>query len=142
MARKIHKLNISIDENYCILGIASDEPDYKLCWLINNGLSTNFIRIDNLELFHMKAGDKQVFSIFQYDDENTLLTYRIIKNRSDNGYFLEEFKNLDYIVHIQGEILQDEIDYFIQNVSKIPSIRLCIPVDPGKIKNKLRLELW
>ena len=142
MARKIHKLNTSIDENYCILGIASDEPDYKLCWLINRELSTDFVRIDNLELFNKKADDKQLFNLFQYDDEATLLTYRIIKNRSDNGFFLEEFKNLDYIIHIQGEILQDEIAGFIQKVSKISSVRLCVPVDLGKIKNRLRLELW
>jgi hypothetical protein len=142
VARKTLKLITAIEENYCILGIASDEPDYKLCWLINHSLSTRFEKIENLELFHKKAGEEQQFPLFYYHDENSLLTYRIIKNRSDNGFFLEEFKNLDYIVHIQGEIFPEEIEQFIQRVSKIDSIRLCVPVDLRKIKNRIRLELW
>lgn len=142
MVKKTHRLNISIDENYCLLGIACDEPDYKLCWLINNNLSTEFKRIENIELFSAKAADKQSFTVFQFVDEATLLTYRIIKNRSDNGFFLDEFKAIDYIVHIQGDILQDEITDFIKEVSKIHSVRMCVPVDLAKIKDRIRLELW
>jgi len=142
MARKIHKLSASIDENYCLLGIASDLPDYKLCWLINNELETNFERLDNLELYHKKLDEPQTFSIFQHNDEESLLTYRIIKNRSENGFFLEEVKNLDFLLHIQGEIFPDEITAFMKRVSGLPDIRLCIPVDLRKIREKFRLELW
>jgi len=142
MVKKSHKLNISIDENYCVLGIASDEPDFKLCWLINQNLSANFVRIENIELFYSRSDDKQSFAIFQHFDEATLLTYRIIRNRSDNGYFLEEFKALDYVVHIQGDILQDEISSFIKKVTAIPSVRLCVPVELSKVRNRIRLELW
>jgi len=142
LTRKIHKLSTSIEENYCLLGIAADLSDYKLCWLINNELSISFERIDNLELYHKKVNENQVFSIFQYYDEDSLLTYRIIKNRTDNGYFLEEVRNLDFLIHIQGEIIPDEINRFIISVAKIQGIRLCIPVNLRKIKDTFRLELW
>lgn len=141
-ARKVHKLNIAIDENYCLLGLASDEPDYKLCWMVNNELSMGFERMDDLELYHKKTERKQHFTMFQYEDEDTLLTYRIIKNRSEDGFFLEEFKNLDYVIHIQGEILTDDIDLFIHKVSGLQSVRMCVPVDLSRIKNRIRLELW
>ena len=142
MAKKTHILNTAIDENYCLLGLASDEKDYRLCWLINNELSTEFERIDNLELYLKKTDTSQIFSIYQYDDEDSLLTYRIIKNISENGYFLDKVKNLDYLIHIQGEILPDEISGFIKKISKISAIRLCVPVDLRKINDKSRLELW
>ena len=142
MASKKIILNTSVDENYCLLGIAADEQDYKLCWLINKELSTDFERIDDLEMYHKKTNSEQIFSIFQYYDEESLLTYRIIKNRSENGFYLDELKNLDYLIHIQGEIFPDEISGFIKEVSKISSVRLCIPVDLRKIKDKSRLELW
>ncbi len=38
MAMKKHKLNVAIEEDFCLLGIVTDEPDFKLCWLINQSL--------------------------------------------------------------------------------------------------------
>lgn len=142
MARKIHKLITSLDEKTYLLGLAVDEPDYKLCWLINNELSTDFERVDDLEIFHKKADEKQTFTIFQYFEEESLLTFRLINNRSETGYFLEEVKNLDFLIHIQGEISPDEISDFIKRISGISAVRLCIQVELDKIKNKLRLQLW
>ena len=142
MARKIHKLITSIDEKIHLVGLAADEPDYKLCWLINNELSTDFERVDDLEVFHKKTKEKQTFTIFQYSEVESLLTFRLINNRSETGYFLEEVKNLDFLIHIQGEISPDEISKFIKRISGIPAVRLCIPVVLDKIKDKPRLQLW
>lgn len=126
-----------------MLGIATDEADYRLCWLINNRYGTNFERIDDLELYYRRSDANQLFSIFHYFDDDSLLTYRIIRNRAENGgYFLEELKNLDYLVHIQGEIFPDEISNFIDQLGQLAEIRFCIPVDLGKIREKVRLQLW
>lgn len=124
------------------MGIASDVPDYKLCWLVNNALSMGFKRMDDLELYHRKINENQVFSLFQFVDENKLLTYRIIKNRCANGYFLEGVKNLDFLIHIQGEIMMDDVRELIKNIMRISDIRLCIPVNINKIPDKSRLEIW
>ena len=102
MAIKKHKLDIAIEEDFCLLGVVSDEPDYKLCWMINQVLDQAFEKLDDLKLFHKKLQEEQAFSIYAYQDEDALVTYRIIKNRSGSGYFLDELKNLDYLVHIQG----------------------------------------
>lgn len=142
MAIKKHKLEMAIEEDFCLLGVIADEPDYKFCWMINRELEINFEKLEDLDLYHPKLNVDQQFSIFAFDDEEAMVTYRIIKNRSDQGYFLDELKNLDFLVHIQGEIYQDQIGTFMQSVNTIPAVLMCVPVDLARLRNKERLFLW
>ncbi len=106
---------MAIDEDFCLLGMVSDEPDYKLCWLINKTMGTEFYtNWTNLSCIHRRLTKDVAYSIFALEDEDSLLTYRIIKNRAVESYFLDELKNLDYIIHIQGEMNEDKISSFIQ----------------------------
>ena len=142
MARKKHKLDVAIEEDFCLLGVVSDEPDYRLCWMINHALELAFEKLDDLKLYHRKLKEEQLFSIFLYQDEDALVTYRIIKNRSEQGYYLDELKNLDYLVHIQGDLITEKINAFMQSVGILSAVRMCLPVDLKVIRNKERLLLW
>jgi hypothetical protein len=142
MAIKKHKLKMAMEEDFCLLGVVADEPDYKFCWMINRVLEINFEKLDDLVLYHPKLDADQEFSIFFYENEEAMLTYRIVKNRSDKGYFLDELKNLDFLVHIQGEIYGDQIGTFMQSVNSLSSVRMCVPVDLSRLRNKERLLLW
>lgn len=142
MGVKKHKLDLAIEEDFCLLGVVSDEPDYKLCWLINTALDMNFEKQEELQLFHRKLDEEQVFSLFSYDDKDALITFRIIRNRSDKGYFLDELKNIDYLIHIQGEINTSRINDFMLSVGALEAVRMCVPSDLSRIKSKERLLLW
>jgi len=142
MGVKKHKLDLAIEEDFCLLGVVTDEPDYKLCWMINRILDMNFEKQEELQLFHRKLDEEQVFSHFSYHDSDTLITFRIIRNRSENGYFLDELKNIDYLIHIQGEINTTRINDFMQSVGALEPVRMCVPSDLSRIKNKERLLLW
>ena len=142
MGKKKHKLDLAMEEDFCLLGVVSDEPDYKLCWMINRSLNMNFEKQDDLQLFHRKLDEDQFFSLFSFHDGDSLITFRIIKNRTENGYFLEELKNIDYLVHIQGEISAAGIGNFMHSVSELGTVRMCVPTDLSRIKNMERLLLW
>ena len=142
MAVKKHKLEMAIQENFCLLGMVSDEPDYRLCWMINQALDISFVKMDDVKLFHRKINEDQFFSLFCHEDDDALLTYRIIRNRSENGYYLDELKNIDFLVHIQGEITMEKINDFLQRIGSLTGVRMCVPVDLGKIRNQERLLLW
>lgn len=142
MAVKKHKLDMAIEEDFCLLGVVTDEPDYKLCWMINGTLAMNFEKQDDLKLFHKKINEEQEFSNFFYEDEEAMITFRIIKNRTDKGYYLEELKNLDYLIHIQGEISTLKISNFMLSVGGLNPVRMCVPCDLSRIKNHDRLLLW
>jgi hypothetical protein len=139
---KKHKLEVAMEEDFCLLGMVSDEPDYRLCWLLNQQLEMNFEKMDDLILHHRKLDQEQHFSHFVYNDEESMVTYRIVRNRTENGYFLEELKNLDYLIHIQGEVTPDKIDTFLQTTGNLEAVRICMPVNLQKIRNKERLMLW
>lgn len=142
MSQKKHKLSVAIDEDFCLLGVASDEPDYKLCWLINQQMDTSFARVDDLVVYNSKLNEQQEVALFVYHDENKMVTYRLIGNRLSTGYFLSDLKNIDYLLHIQGEIVTNEIDNFISRVVKAPGVRFCVPVNLQKIRERERLYLW
>lgn len=142
MAVKKHRLDLAIEEDFCLLGMVSDEPDYRLCWLINRETGTGFDKQEDLDLYHARLKTNQLFSIYLHVDQEAMLTYRIIRNRADRGYFLDELKNLDYLVHIQGELYQDHILEFIRVCSGMREVRMCIPVELNRIRNKERLLLW
>jgi hypothetical protein len=139
---KKHKLSVSIDEDYCLLGIVSDEPDYKLCWLVNQQTGTSFARADDLKVFSTKQNTEQLLSLFVHEDEQRFLTYRLIVNRTSAGYFLAELKNIDYFLHIQGEIVPDAISQVIRQLNGINAVRMCVPVDLGKVREREKLQLW
>jgi len=139
---KKHKLSVAFDEDYCLVGIASDEPDYKLCWLINQQLGTSFTKGEDLVVFNNKINQQQEVSLFTYYDDNKMVTYRMISNRSSSGYFLSDLKNIDYILHIQGFVTPNEIDELIGKIIKTEGIRMCVPVDLRRIKEKERLHIW
>ncbi|MFC2090151.1 IPExxxVDY family protein [Bacteroidota bacterium] len=142
MAPKKHKLSVSIEEDYCLLGISSDEPDYKVCWLINENARFSLTREDDLVLYNRKNVQEQVFSYFIYEDENTRIIYRLISNRTDTGFFLPELSNIDYVLHIQGDIHPEGISSLLSVISSIPAVRLCVPINLKKLKSQDRLQLW
>jgi len=139
---KKHKLDLAMDEDFCLLGLVSDETDYKLCWMINRSLDMNFEKQEDLGLFHPRLQEEQIFSLFSYHDDASMITYRIIKNRTDNGYYLDELKNIDYLIHIQGEINTSKITGFLNLVTSLEPVRMCVPSDLTRIRNKERLLLW
>ena len=142
MALKKHKLELAFDEDFCLLGLVADQADYRLNLLINRALGFNLLKQEDLSLYHRKLDQDQEFSLYEYFDDESLLTYRLIGNRAENGYFLDELKNLDYRVHIQGEIMEEGIGVFIGKTAAIPDVRMCVPVNLAKIRNKDRLLLW
>lgn len=131
-----------MEEDFCLLGVVADEPDFKLCWMINQALEMNFEKQEDIQLFHRKRNEEQVFSLFSYHDPDALITYRIIQNRSENGYYLDDLKNIDYLIHIQGEIQTERITDFMQSVNSLQPVRMCVPSDLSRIKNKERLLIW
>jgi len=142
MGVKRHKLDMAIEEDFCLLGVVTDEPDYKLCWMINRALDMNFEKQEELQLYHRKLDEEQVFSLFSYHDNDAMISYRIIRNRAENGYYLDELKNIDYMIHIQGEINTNRISGFMLSVGTLEPVRMCVPSDLSRINNKERLLLW
>ena len=78
-----------------------------------------FKRTDNLQIRNLRTGDDQEFSIYTYTDPKTHLHYDLFSNRCDNGFFLEEMKNIDYFMRVSGDINKTFSTLLVNKLRKI-----------------------
>lgn len=141
MAKKQHKLEYSLEFNADLIGISSHENDYRLCWALNSSLNFNFIRTHNVEIKGNINGEDQNFIKYTYIDDDTSNTYQLISNRCDNGFLLEEYTNIDFILMINGEYPGHFIGHLINSIKSISIITLAFKIDAESIKKKSKLKL-
>lgn len=139
MSKKIHKLTEKEDYPFELAGISSPENDYRLTWSLNNSLGIRLIRMDNLEIYHKRLDDKQTFPQFEYFDEETLLQYRLISNRSETGYLLKEMTKIDYLLQISGDLDEGWMENLIKKLNSVDGIILAFPIDPASLKSRNKL---
>jgi len=135
------KIRLTYDENFdfYILGISSFDKDYRLIWNINNSLGFQLVRTDNHVAFDKKAKTELDFPSYIYKDEDRYVRYRFIANKSDDMFLLDELRNIDYILLIQGEVDQSFVSSLRKDLSGVENVQAVFLIDPGKLKNKQRL---
>ena len=141
MSRKIHKLTERKDLDFELIGISSAENDYRLSWSLNNSFNLQLIRNENLEVFHKRLESRQEFSQFQYYDDSSLILYRLLSNRSENGNLLEELTNVDYVMQISGDLERGQTDQLVKDLNALASIRLAFKIDAAVLKSVHKLIL-
>ena len=139
MPKRIHILQDKESYNFGLIGISTPENDYRICWILNNSFEYKLVRLENLEIYHKKLEDSQAFPQFSYYDEETLLLYRLISNRCENGYLLEEMVNIDYLIQISGEYDKNFIEKQIRNLNKMEEITIAFQIDPATLKSRKKL---
>jgi hypothetical protein len=126
--KKLHKLNVNARPEIYIIGISSHENDYRLCWAINNQLGYKFSRSSNLEVYNEKISENQVFSVYSFNEDEYEIKYYLVSNTSQNGFLLPEYRNVDFIFVVQGEVSQKELDGLLARLKKIEIINLAFEI--------------
>lgn len=120
--KKVHKLVFDAVSDFYLLAIASHENDYRLTWALNQNLNLKLIKVDDFTCNHPKQKIIANYSMYNFDDENNHLKYNLISNKSEKGFLLPDFKNIDFILRISGEIDQDSLNTIVQKLKKIDII--------------------
>lgn len=139
MKKRSHKLAYSKEYAFRLIGISSHENDYRVCWAINGELGLRLNRTDNLAVFHKKLGAKQEFSLFRYFDEEDYLDYHLISNRCEDGFLLEELKNIDYLLRISGDCDDAIADRLLEGLKNTGIITTAFHVSVPGLKSRDRL---
>jgi len=140
MTKKTHKLNYLPDYNFKILGIISDEKDYKLVWNINNNLKWDFVREENYQLYNNKSKSERQFPHFSFTNDENYTTYKLLANKHEGLPLLEELKNIDYLLIIYDESGSENIPELTEKLKKIDSIRGVFHIKPDILRNKELLD--
>lgn len=141
MRKKTHTLDERENYEFGLIGISSPENDYRMSWILNNVLGFKFIRQDDLELYHKKLEGQQAFHQFRYYDEDTMLQYRMISNKCENGYLLEEMMNIDFVIQVTGDFNEGFTNKLAGSINSISEVSLAFPIDPSSLRSRKRLLL-
>ena len=133
----VDTLNDNFFEETRILGIIAPIKNYQLCWQMNNLLGFQFRLNADLEVHLRKKNRNYYFSIYESLEPNSCLIHYIYHNQFDGEYLLPEFKHMDFIWLMKGDIVDDEkCNRIKQAVKTINGIQLVTELTNEQVKNK------
>jgi hypothetical protein len=123
-----------------LLGIMAPMKDYQFCWQLNHMLGFDF-RINNeIEIQLNKKDRKYFFAVYEYREKNTALIHYLYNNQFDGEYLLPEFKHLDFLWLMKGDMVEDrKHQNHIDSIRSIKGVQLVVELTNEKIRNKEHL---
>lgn len=134
MDKKNVKFDFKPDMDFRLLGLGCRENDYRLSWAINKAMNINLAKSENLEIKNPKFSEIQQFSVYVNEVEESEEELLLISNRCENGYLIEELKNIDYFLLFRN-YPKDDFKSFIPVVKSIDEILLVVEIDPKELKS-------
>ena len=129
-------------EDAILLGIVAPIKDYQFSWQLNQLLGFNFRVNNDIEIQLKKKQRKYFFSIYEYQVTSTSLTHYLYNNQFDGEYLLPEFKHLDFLWLIKGDVVQaEDLKILVQAIKSLAGVQLINELTNEKIKNKQHLIL-
>ncbi|MBS1509314.1 MAG: IPExxxVDY family protein [Bacteroidetes bacterium] len=127
-------------EDSVLLGIVAPIKDYQFCWQLNQVLGFNFRVNNDFEIQLSKKDRKYFFAIYEYAVPATALVHYLYNNQFDGEYLLPEFKHLDFLWLIKGDLLPaEEQKALLQSIRSISGVQLVTEMTNEKIKHKQHL---
>ena len=127
-------------EDTRLLGIMAPIKDYQLCWHLNSLMRMDF-RINNeIEIQLTKKKRNYFFAMYEFCEPTGSLFHYVYNNRFDGEYLLPEFKHLDFLWLMKGDIVIEEtLQQTIHSIKEINGVQLVIELTNEKIRNKEHL---
>ena len=127
-------------EDCLLLGIVMPVKDYQFSWQLNQLLGFNFRVNNDIEIQLSKKQRKYFFSIYEYAVPSITLTHYLYNNQFDGEYLLPEFKHLDFLWLIKGDVVvADDVKSLMQAIRSLSGVQLVTEMTNEKIKNKQHL---
>jgi hypothetical protein len=120
-----------------LLGIVGPMKDYQFCWRLNQSMQIDFRLNHDNEIMLTRKKRNYFFSIYEYPEPAGSLVHYLYNNQFDGEYLLPEFKHLDFLWLMKGDVISKEtVQALVQSLKDIPGIQLVMELSHDKIKNK------
>ena len=127
-------------EDTRLLGIMAPIKDYQLCWYLNTMLGMDFRINNDIEIQLNKKKRNYFFAVYEFCEPAGSLSHYVYNNRFDGEYLLPEFKHLDFLWLMKGDIVTEEtFQQTISQIREISGVQLVVELTNEKIKNKEHL---
>jgi hypothetical protein len=129
-------IEIDHEFDFEIVGITSQEKDYRLVWSLNLQLGWNFERDFDHAVF-TKQGDS-IHSRFTYTEDDGMIIFTLLSNKGSDGFLLPEFSRFDYIMIIDGAS-QFRLEELLREARKAKFVLAALSLETMKMKSKYNL---
>jgi hypothetical protein len=120
-----------------LLGIMTPAKNYRFIWQVNSITGFDFRLNTDVEIQLKRKGRNYFFSIYQFCQTECELEHFIYYNQFEGEYLLPEFKHLDFLWLMRGNVITDGDFINVQNKLKaIEGTQLVTEITQEKIKNK------
>jgi hypothetical protein len=133
----IEELNDDFFEDTRLLGITAPVKNYQFCLQLNNQLGYHFRLNNDIEIHLRKKERSYYFSVYQSPEPNSFLVHYLYHNQCDGEYLLPEFKHMDFLWLMKGDLVDAEKGEWIkQSVRNMNGVQLVAELTNEQIKNK------
>ena len=129
-----HNLIIDYECDYGMIGICSHHVDYRLAWGINEKLFLELEKANDDFVVEPKKGLISYHSLFEFKDDENMIDYFLIKNKSEGKFLIPEKQEIDYFLFLL-ENYQDRLDELMQKLRTVPSLLAVFNFDPEEINS-------
>lgn len=124
-------------EDTRLLGIMCPGKDYQFVWQLNGLLGLDFRLNNDIEIQLYKKKRNYFFSVYEFREPTGSLEHYIYNNQFDGEYLLPEFRNLDFLWLMKGDIVTNEyVNQVINDIRSISGVQLVTELTQEKIKNR------
>ena len=139
MPQKKHRLFIEDEPEFTLFGIIGSIKAVALAWHLNQILDIDFQLKGSIKIDNTKKAITSEHAFFSYIDEVNMVAYHLFLNKDGKHRLMPELDKMDYLLKIEDENEQVELDDFLQKFKAIQSINFVIEVDSHKLKNQENL---
>jgi len=127
-------------EDTKLLGIVATLKDYQLCWQLNSLLAMDFRINKDIEIQLTKKERNYFFAVYEFPEPTGSLSHYVYNNRFDGEYLLPEFKHLDFLWLMKGDVVSEQdLLQTINNIKGINGVQLVVELTNEKIRNREHL---
>ena len=121
MVKKL-QLDYEDDNAYYYLGISSSINDYQLVFDLNKHLNMNFRRVESFRFSN--KGEEFTYSLYTYIDDDNMVNYYLLSNKDVSKRLVPQFKHIDFILIVEGEIIDEEVKTLSRDIMKLSRVML------------------
>ncbi|HYM93245.1 MAG TPA: IPExxxVDY family protein [Chitinophagaceae bacterium] len=128
-------------EDTRLLGIMVPIKGYQFCWHLNGIMGMDFRVNSEIEIQLTKKKRNYFFAVYEFTEPTGSLSHYVYDNHFDGEYLLQEFKHLDFLWLMKGDIVttNDTLQQTINSIRTINNVQLVVELTNEKIKNKEHL---
>ena len=123
-----------------LLGIMTPAKNYRFIWQVNSITGFDFRLNTDVEIQLKRKGRNYFFSIYQFCQTECELEHFIYYNQFEGEYLLPEFKHLDFLYLMKGDVVSIEyIEQIMAGIRLINGVQLVLDLASEKIIHKENL---